>query len=240
MLREMVLFRLNKVIINLEEDIPNYLNRTYINNIYPKFDSYISRRKVKNYFEWACKAFPEYADKWTEKQFGIIKSVDGFEFDSYQEKDIYEFIKFEKGFKYIDSIGRNRGKGKFIFQLDDSYEYKQFCPDYVIEFIDDKNIKKKLLKPIIIEYYGYYLKDNPYKLFQEYIKRADVKEEYYKSNKDIYYIGIFPDDIKNHYESLVKKLSSFFMSNFNIDIDNLDDKELIIKNIIEINDNIAI
>jgi hypothetical protein len=212
MLKELILYRLNDCILNLEKDIPRYLNCPYINNVYPKFNNFIIKKRFKNYYEWAINVFPEYKEVWTEQDFGIIQSKDGIEFDSHEEKNIYEYMKFQINiFKYIKFIGRCKNNGKYVFQLDDEYEYTNFCPDFVIESIAYNNKKQKLKKPIIIEYYGYYHENNQHKIFQEYVKRTKVKEKFYKSNKDIYYLGIFPEDLKNNFEGLTKKLNLFYL-----------------------------
>jgi hypothetical protein len=152
--------------------------------------------------------------------FGHILSFDNEEFDSYKEKDVYEFIKLNTNLKYIESIGTQHYKGKYIFELDDDYEYTRFCPDFVINYIDDNNKKVKLSKPIIIEYYGMYEENNPNSLIKKYIQKTKTKEQFYKSRNDIYYIGLFPEDIEQNFKGLIEKLSSFFMFNFNINIHN--------------------
>ncbi|MDF2883770.1 MAG: hypothetical protein K0R54_4334, partial [Clostridiaceae bacterium] len=212
MLKELVLYRLNNCILNLKEDIPKYLNCSYLQDDYSKFNKYITKKKFRNYYEWAINAFPEYKHIWVEKDFGIIQSKDGVEFDSCEEKNIYEYIKFQNDiFKYIKFIGRCKNSGEYVFQLNDQYEYKQFCPDFVVENIIYKNKKQQLKKPIIIEYYGYYYENKNHHIFQEYVKKTKIKEKFYKSNNDIYYIGIFPEDLKNNFQGLTKKLDLFYL-----------------------------
>jgi hypothetical protein len=142
----------------------------------------------------------------------MIVAKDGSELDSFQERDVYEYIQNNDIFKYIKSIGKKR-KGKYIFALDETYEYEKFCPDFVIEYIYKNNKKIKLAKPIILEYYGMYDKNTKHQVFKNYIQKTLIKEQYYKTNKDIYYIGIFPDDTKNNFEGLAKKLGSFYLEN---------------------------
>jgi hypothetical protein len=216
-LKEFILYRMNGVIKNIYEDVPKYINLSNIENIFSKLNKQIDKKRFSSYYEWCCLAFPEYKDKWTKQDFGHIISYDGIEFDSYQEKDIYELIKNEEVLKYIKPTGKHK-KGKYTFDLGDDYEYERFCPDFVIEEINLKGNKRKLQKPIIVEFYGMYVENHNHKIYQNYYKKTLVKDEFYKNNKDIYYIGIFPDDIKNNYEGLKQKLEAFFMFNFNIDI----------------------
>lgn len=213
MLREYVLFRMNDV-IDSPKDAPNYLNPSYFEIAFSKMNKHIDKKRFKNYYEWACLAFPEYKDIWTKEDFNMIVSKDGTVFDSYQERDVYELIKSQSAFKYIKSIGKNRS-GKYIFKPDNS-KYSSFCPDFVIEYIQIGCKKIKLQKPIIIEYYGMY-EDNPkHAIFKKYKEKTIEKEKFYKNNKDIYYIPIYMVDIKNNYEGLAKKLDLFILENINI------------------------
>jgi len=165
----------------------------------------------------------------------------GIVFGSQDEGRVFDYIKSHEIFKYIECLSTNHKKhGKYVFELDDVSDYNKFYPDFVIEYIDINNKKEKLLKPIVIEFYGMYNEKKTSDIITKYVEKTRAKEIYYKNNTDIYYIGIFNKDLTYKFKGLREKLSSFFMSNFNIDIDNLDDKDRIIKNILEINDNIAI
>jgi len=212
MLREYVLYRMNDVVVDIIKDAPNYINIAYFNVMFSKMNKHIAKHRFKNYYEWLCLAFPEYKDEWKKEDFKIIVAKDGNELDSFEERDVYEYIQSEYIFKFVKPIGKTRS-GKYTFKLDETYEYEKFCPDFVIEYIYKDNKKIKLSKPIIIEYYGMYEELNKNKIFTKYREKTLVKEKYYKSNKDIYYIGIYPKDIKNNYEGLAKKLGSFYMEN---------------------------
>lgn len=212
MLRDYVLYRMNDVVVDIVKDTPTYINIAYFNAIFPKMNKHIAKHRFKNYYEWLCLAFPEYKGNWKKEDFNIIVAKDGTELDSFEERDVYEYIQNNDIFKYIKPIGKSRS-GKYTFKLDESYEYERFCPDFVIEYIYKDNKKIKLSKPIILEYYGMYDENNKYIVFKKYIKKTLVKEGYYKGKNDIYYIGIYPKDIKNNYEGLAKKLGSFYMEN---------------------------
>ena len=99
--------------------------------------------------------------------------------------------------------------GKYIF-VDKNSIYSKYCPDYVVEYIEIDSKKVKLNKPIIIEYYGMYdEKCVNSKILTNYKKKTIAKEEFYRNNSDIYYIGIYPNDIKNKSEELDKLLTEF-------------------------------
>lgn len=212
MLREYVLYRMNNI-IDSPKDAPSYLNSSYFDIAFPKMNKHITRKRFKNYYEWACLSFPEYKDIWKPEDFNIIISSDGKIFDSYEERDVYEFIKSQPIFKYIKSIGKNRS-GKYVFKPNND-KYGSFCPDFVIEYIEIDSKKFKLKKPIILEYYGMYEENHKNIVFKKYKEKTLEKEEFYKNNKDIYYIPIYRSDIKNGYEGLAEKLDLFILENIN-------------------------
>lgn len=214
MLRDFILYRMDKVIINLIEDIPIYINRIYIAEIEPKLNKQLDRKRFDSYYEWCCLSFPEYSDCWTPRDFDECVAYDGARCDSKQEMMVYEFIKRELNLKYIQAIG-NKRSGKYTFELDETYSYERFCPDFIIEHLEMNGEKAKLKKPIILEYYGMYEENNKNEVFQKYKEKTKTKNKYYNSNKNIYFIPIYPQDIKNNFENLVKKLDSFLFENFN-------------------------
>lgn len=207
-LREFVLYRIPNI-KNYENDIPKYMNSSYLSINCPKLVKHVTRNRFDNFYEWAILSFPEYKDSWTKDSFNIIESFDGFIFDSYQEKDVYEYMKNKEVFKYIKSVGRNKS-GKYVFKSDD-INYKTYCPDFIIEYVYLDGSKIKLNKPIIIEYYGMYTNKPTNEMLIRYRDKTLAKEKYYKSNEDIYYIGIYPRDIKNNFKGLAKKLDLFIL-----------------------------
>lgn len=184
-------------------------NFTY-NNL-SKFKIYSYIKDFGGRYNSANITFPEFKNEWTQKDFNIISSYDGNEFDSRQERDVYEFIKLNDNFKNIIPINRQRKVGKYVFNLGDEYEYDRFCPDYVVETIDISGKTFKLQKPIIIEFYGLYSEKETKSMFNFYRKKTKIKEEFYKSRDDIYYIGIYPKDLKNNFKGVSEKLASFLL-----------------------------
>lgn len=208
-LRDFVLYRIPNI-KNIKEEAPKYINRTYIGLHCPKIVKHIDRNRFDNFYEWAILSFPEYKDCWNKSMFNIIESYDGYEFDSNQEKCVYEYIK-DNFFKFITPIGRKR-VGNYVFKNEESI-YSKYCPDYVVEYLNINDIKTKIDKPIIIEYYGLYDESNTTsEIMCNYRRKTKEKEKFYKNNKDIYYIGIYPKHIKPNFKGL-NELCNYFIEN---------------------------
>jgi hypothetical protein len=123
-------------------------------------------------------------------------AFDGARCNSKQELLLYEYIKKDLGFMYLKHIGNERS-GKYVFKLDSTYEYETFCPDFIIEYININGIKTKLIRPLYIEYYGMYdLNSNNY-IFQNYVTKTHIKNNFYKSNNNIYFLDLYPEDLYN-------------------------------------------
>ena len=153
--------------------------------------------------------FPEHKKGAINKQIlkfntNILKIYDGIKFSSIEERNVYIFIK---NFNInIDKCFRKNGYYFYNNKYDEHY-----IPDYVVN------------KNIIIEYYGWFLPSFKNKRILQYIEKTHRKNEYYKSNSDIYFIDLYPADIKNNFEGVRNKLTSFFMDNFSIDINKLNE-----------------
>ena len=219
MLRELILYRLNDTIINPIDDIPKYLNFLFIDNSpYRKFSDMIRKGKFKNYYEWACLSFPEYQDIWTPQMFGNSVAYDGTICDSKEEMMVYEFIKKEMNYNYFKHIGRKKS-GEYTFKLkNNDYNYKTFCPDFVLEYIDFENIKFKLEKPLYIEYYGLYHPNNTDPIYVNYCNKTNVKNVFYKSNQNINFIDLYPNDLKNNFQKVKDKLNFVLENSYNISV----------------------
>lgn len=204
-LREFILYRLNNVIIDIKEDVPIYINRMCMLQLEPKLHKQIDKNRFKNYYEWCCLAFPEYAKYWSLKDFEECIAFDDTKCDSKQELMVYEFLKRDMNIKYLKNIGKNR-TGKYIFEVNDISKYKKLCPDFIIEYDNNRN---KLNKPIIIEYYGMYEENNKNERFIIYKKKTNYKNKFYKSLKSIDFIALYPDDIKNNYNGIKEKIKLY-------------------------------
>jgi hypothetical protein len=207
MVRELVLYRMNDVIKDIKNDLPNYFNSVYLSKIYPKFKKQIHKKRFDSYYEWACLSFPEYSNYWTTQMFSNNVAYDGSKCGSKQEMLVYEFLKKDLNFKYLKNIG-NQKTGKYTFKLDKTYDYERFCPDFVLEYIEKDNIKIKLNKPLFIEFYGMYMENNKNYIFQNYVEKTRVKNSFYQNNSDIYFIDLYPQDLNNGLEGVREKINN--------------------------------
>jgi len=209
-LRELVIYRMNDLIIDIEEDLPRYINNSYINMIYPRFNQH-KNDNFKSYYEWSCLAFPEYASKWRPEDFGSTYAFDGSKCDSIQEKMAYEYMKRELGLDYIMSMGRKHS-GKHIIEVDkEIYGFKKCCPDFVIEKILKNEEVIILNKKVYIEYYGLFNEDHANKIFINYVKKTHLKNEIYNSLDNIIFIALYPSDLKNNYEGVKNKINNMLL-----------------------------
>ena len=206
-LREFTIFRLNDLIEKPILDIPKYINHTFFNIYYPKFIHQISKKRFANFYKWCCKAFPEYKNYWIPEDFGITVARDGAILNSLTEKTVYEYIKYDINLEYLKAIGNIRS-GEHIFILPEEHEDNKYCPDFVIEYLNINNIKVNINKNIYIEYYGMYTEYHTNKIFINYKYKTLRKNEYYKNNSDIYFIDLYPEDLKNQCEGIRNKLEN--------------------------------
>jgi len=212
MLRELVKFRLNEHIKNPIDDIPKYINRPFIETCYPKFIKHIHKKRFKNFYDWCCEAFPEYANYWIPEDFGLCVAVDGAICNSLEERVVYEFIKYRCNIEYIEAIG-NKHSGKHVFILPYEHEDNKYCPDFVVEYINDISNKKiKFEIPIYIEYYGLYSETNPLPRIMSYKLKTDRKNEYFKNLDSIIFIDLYPEDLKNNCEGVKNKINNILIN----------------------------
>jgi len=222
-LKDLILDKLK--LTDLENDIPKYINGSYLKMGYEAFNLNCNKYYGNmNFYKWCSEVFPEYKDKWNEENFGkVYIAYDGTVCNSIPERIIYEFIKKTYNLN-IKAIGMKRNTKYCFLPSEESIDNKYF-PDFVIEDIIIDNKKKKLLRPLIIEYYGMFEENNKTERIIKYNEKTLRKEEYYKSNKDINYLGFFRKDLYYDMKGVKEKLTSFFMSKFNIDIDEINKKE---------------
>lgn len=118
---------------------------------------------------------------------------DGVILNSFEERDVYEYIKYDLNID-IKSIGFSRKHKLYNEKFNENY-----CPDFVIEDILDK--------PIFIEYYG--LINSNY--YEDYICKAKRKNNFYNSQKDIYFIDLYPQDLKQNNKGIYEKLLPYIL-----------------------------
>ena len=210
-LREFVIYRMNDLVFDIKDDLPTYLNFTFMNELYPKFCAYLQNsgtrlRKFTSFYEWACLSYPEYSKEWTPEDFGLCLAYDGVKCDSKQEIMVYESIKRDLNVEGICAIGSTHS-GKYTYKYNG---INKMCPDFVIDNYKDI----ELVKPIIIEYYGLYLKNyqGELSMFKNYQDKIILKNNYYQSRVDIIFIDLYPYDLKNNCEGVKNKLTEVLLS----------------------------
>jgi len=154
-------------------------------------------------FDCISTLYPEF--KLEEKDFRIYTGVDGFsKFYSYEEEMVFDYIYQYLEIDSIMAIGSGKKK-KYRFYPDNTDNY--YCPDFYLETIGSYVLDK----PLIIEYYGLFDIKAKNNLYVEYRNKTYRKENYYNNNKEIYYIGIYPNDLKNNCKGVMDKLNDFIM-----------------------------
>ena len=200
----------NGLIKNVKIDLPKYFKR----NSLDKYGYCMLRKGVKknsfyeNFYDWVDSLYPHF--NLTENDFKIIKcSNNEYLFNSYEERDVFEFIYNDLDISSIESIGLNKINKFYNKKYNESY-----FPDFKVKTVGDN----MLPKIVYIEYYGLYDLKNNSKRVRTYIDKTHRKNEYYKSNNNICFIDLYPDDLKNNFAGVRKKLTSLFMQNFNINL----------------------
>jgi len=191
---------------NIKNELPPLFTYSIIRSLgYSRLASCITVNKhYSSFYEWLNKLHPEWG--LTSDDFKEYISFDNNKLNSNEEVSIYNIIKKDMKINIIPIGLSKKSKYKFYnMKFDENY-----IPDFIIKYID---------QVIIIEYFGLF-KENygNSKLLKNYYYKTIRKIEFYKSNKDIYFIDLYPNDLKNSFQGVRSKLTSFFMNNFNIDI----------------------
>lgn len=116
-------------------------------------------------------------------------------------------LEEKKAFNYIyNTYDTNISKYyRSTYDLKFGNDFEKYIPDFIIFKIS--NIK--LIKPLIIEYYGYCTDNMVYKPIQIYKEKMLRKNQHYKSRNDIYFIDLYPEDLKNNCQGIRNKLNNF-------------------------------
>lgn len=132
----------------------------------------------------------------------VITGADSMtKLDSFEEKRVFDYIYLDLGIKEISTIKHNRKKEFF------NREYQEcYIPDFLIKGLTDK--------PIIIEYFGMFHQDleGKHAMYIDYAEKTIRKNAYFREREDIYYIDIYPEDLKENMISVKHKLSELIPS----------------------------
>lgn len=201
MMKELILYRLN---IKDPLDIPKKVNRSGLIKFgYEKFNKVIWKSHFDNYYQWCCSAFPEYEHLWNPNDFNVFITSDGFVCDSFEEVEIYEFIKNEMKIKSIKPIGVEY-KSEHSFVLSNEGRGRWYTPDFVIF--------PECGKVVYIEYFGMYVENPPNALLKKYKNKTMKKIDYYENIKEYDFIFLFPEDLKKRFYGVRQKLSHLTMN----------------------------
>jgi len=165
--------------------------------------------KTSCFYEWLNELYPEW--KLERKDFKVYIGCDNHtQLNSEQERKVFDFIYDTLNIKTIKGVGYKRKLERYNAKYDESYR-----ADFTIDSFKGVKLKKE----IVIEYYGMYKPEFiSTKYISDYIDKTHRKNEFYKAQKDIYFIAIYPDDLLKSCQGVREKLTSFYMSNFNISI----------------------
>lgn len=120
---------------------------------------------------------------YESNHFGKCQKYDGEIFNSFEELDVYKFIK-------SCNVDIKRNKSNFYYKYN-----RYYIPDFIIN------------KDIIVEYYGLYTgKKSNSKIINNYNIKTHKKNAYYNSLKDYSFIAIYPEDLKNNFSGVFDKI----------------------------------
>lgn len=193
---------------NFKYELQNIFNQDFLrdNGQYQFITASLYHYKTTIFYHWLNDIFPEW--KLKPNDFKIHLTFDNKKLDSRGEVEVYNCIKKDLGIN-IKIFGR---KKKYLLLNKKTDE--KYIPDFYIT----KIFNYILDKPLYIEFYGMYKVKYINPIFEKYFHKTHRKNEFYENNKDIYFIDLYPEDIKNNCEGVKNKLTSFFMKNFNINI----------------------
>ena len=173
--------------MNMEniDKLPLYLTKNKLNSISNTMTNVLKVHYSNELFDWINDCYP---DKFKPEEFNIWYRRD--EFDSIEEEQVHGVLKD----KFKNKLLYNSGDSSNRLTIDRSQ------PDWIVFDI----------KPIIIEYFGLYnLKNMKSKRVSDYVRRSDIKIEKYTSLEHYDSIFIFPEDLKNNFDGVRKKICDY-------------------------------
>jgi hypothetical protein len=177
---------------NCSEYIKYFTDNNLVNLGFARVVWIKKSHKYKNYYDLL---YTLYGNLIKEECFNYCIASDGIQLDSNEELQVYEFIKNNITSK-IKATNRNR-KNAYV------NNGEMYIPDFSIP-CQDKN------KKIIIEYFGLYNeKYQQHKIIKTYTDKAKRKIEYFKSLDNVLFVDLYREDLKNNFEGVRNKLTSF-------------------------------
>jgi len=155
------------------------------------------KKYYTSYYEWFSILFPEL--NLCPDDFKEHISRDNKRLNSLEELKVYEVMKYDLGINVTSTYGKNK-----LYTYHNELENENYVPDFII-----KKLKDKVL---IVEYFGLYKENNTHKIFVNYANKTKRKVAYFENNKDVYFIGLYPDDLKDDFAGVKNKITSFLIS----------------------------
>lgn len=191
--RHSALIQLIQALNLSDEDIPKCLYQGLLRKTkYNKFNTICTIYYKGNFYYWLNEIYP---NKFNFEDFNI-KTYDEIIFSSREELLLYKYIKNNIN-NNILYIGNKKYKKYFFNNIKYNENYR---PDFVIN-----NTKKD----IIIEYFGLYYPNSSSNIVKQYVLKTNRKIEYFNSLDNIYFISIFPNDLKDNFKGLNEKVKEF-------------------------------
>jgi len=186
-------------IIDFKSEIPKIFTIGELRRINEHILNHIIHTKnyYNSYYEWFNTLFPEL--KLSPDDFKEHISKDGKRLNSLEELKVYETIKYDLKINITPTYSKNKH-----YTYHNEQENENYVPDFIIKKLKDKII--------VVEYFGLYKENNSHKIFVNYFNKTKRKVTYFQNNKDIYFIGLYPDDLKNNFEGVKNKITSFLIS----------------------------
>lgn len=167
------------------DKIPLYLTKmTLQKNGRRLYEVLHSKSYYKNLFEWVNEI---YSDKFVEEDFEVTIYRDVF--DSQEEMEIDKVLHDNFG----NIVYNQRNTEKTI-------NIKGMIPDWIL--LTEQGC-------CLVEYFGLYVKKQNNKRILDYIERTEKKMKKYIGLDGYGMLFIFPEDLKNNYIGLNKKLNRF-------------------------------
>lgn len=166
-----------------------HLSYTRFNHMYEMLIWYLNRKNILH---------PHGKKDFTLNDFSRIRLVsakDGCILDSYEEKILYEFLKFRLNLDIV-ATAEDRSNSNYLYYPNNGVD-KYYRPDFIIAGVKD----------IVIEYYGLYTEreTSHYKFYREKTHR---KNKYYKSLDTVIFIQLYPVDLKDNFKGVIEKLKN--------------------------------
>lgn len=117
-----------------------------------------------------------------------ISVKDGAKLDSISEVTIHSTL-----ISNIENVKKPTMNIRFDFINHE--EHETYVPDWIIN------------DNIIVEYFGLYTTKTESEYIDRYTKKANRKIKYYKSLQNYEFIDLYPSDLQNNYEGLIKKFA---------------------------------